>query len=106
MPKWRILIPVLIVAVVGVVAYMQMSSGPSGEPSELPPAAGEPAGTAADLEVTGDEDVEVQVDALVETMLDELDEEQAAIEAAADDLDALNEGESDVDILNTSYYEE
>jgi len=105
MPKWRIIIPVLIVAVIGVVAYLQLSST---APQDLaPPAAEEPVDVAdRPLGVTGNEDVGTQADALVDEMLRELDDEQDLAGDGTAEINAETAGESDIQILDVEYYEE
>ncbi|MFC1638764.1 hypothetical protein ACFL26_00655 [Patescibacteria group bacterium] len=105
MPKWKIIIPVLIVVVVATIGYMQLTGGP-GESPPAAPAADVPEAGSEDLTQVADEPVEDQVDALIESMAGELREEQRAVEAWKMDYEALTVGDSDLDILNASYYEE
>jgi len=102
MPKWRIIIPVIIVALVGVIAYTQMSDGDK-ESEPAPPAA---APAEETLDVTGDEDIDVQVDALVDDLLDEASEEEQEAGDGTAEINTETAGETELDILDVEYYEE
>ncbi len=112
MPKWRIIIPVVVVALVGVIAYMQLNGGvtiPDSTPVTEQPTDGETdAGPVLDgpLDVTGEEDVAEQADAMIEELLDELDDEEEIAGDGTAELNTMTVGESDADILDVEYYEE
>jgi hypothetical protein len=103
MPKWRIIIPVAIVAIVGVIAYMQVSSNRTGDQSTAPPVASEP---DAALDVTGSEDVDVQVDLLLNDLEKELVDEEQRVVADDDETATLVEDESALEMYDVQYYEE
>ncbi|MFH1047150.1 MAG: hypothetical protein V1738_02505 [Patescibacteria group bacterium] len=107
MPKWRIIIPVAIVAIIGVIAYLQVAphSEPAPPPSQpVVPAVEAPAEES--LDVTGDEDVEVQVDALVQDLLNEAAEEDTEAGDGSAEIESITAGESELDILDVEYYAE
>lgn len=102
MPKWRIIIPVLIVALVGVIAYLQSSS--TQPDAEQQPTA--PAPVTEPLDVTGDEDVDVQVDALIDDLLDEVEVEESEAGDGTAEINSETAGETELDILDVEYYAE
>lgn len=105
MPKWKIILPVLIVIVVGLVAYLQLTS--KQEVGPVVPVGGDEA--AADLggemDVTGEEDVDVQVDALIDSLLDEAAVEEAEAGDGSDVVTALEEGDDETELFTVEEYE-
>ncbi len=103
MPKWRIIIPVLIVMIIGVIAYMM--TNPSSAPTDQStPAAGE--SNDIPLEAVGNEDIGTQAYAMVDELLQELDDEEAESGDGTEEINSITGGESDIDILDVDYYEE
>lgn len=104
MPKWKIIIPVLIVIVVGLIAYLQMTGRQEAGPTV--PAGGEAAADlGGEMDVTGDEDVDVQVDALIDALNDEADLEEADAGDGSDAVSALGEGEDESELFTVEEYE-
>jgi hypothetical protein len=105
MPKWKIIIPVIIVILVGIIAYLQVITRrvtdsvsvdeKSVKVDELAP-----------LNVTGKEELDVQTGALIDEFLLESENEDAAI--IQDDTEIINSNtdESDQQIFDTELYEE
>ncbi|MFH2063314.1 MAG: hypothetical protein ABIJ46_04125 [bacterium] len=108
MGKWKIVVPVLIVAVVGLIAWLQLSGGV--EPQVVPEVEDqvEVSGGAPSTQpaITGSEGLDVQADALVETMVGEYAESVSAVGDGSDLVDAETGGEADSDIFNVDYYAE
>jgi hypothetical protein len=102
MPKWKIILPVLIVVIVGLVAYMQMTSQEQVAPAE--PMADEPAVTE-EVEITGEEPVDVQVDALVDSLIMEADLEEGAAGDGSDVASDLNQGSDESVLFTVESYE-
>ncbi|HCC22044.1 hypothetical protein A2480_00120 [Candidatus Uhrbacteria bacterium RIFOXYC2_FULL_47_19] len=126
--KWKIVIPILIVVVVGLAAWLQLA----GRSVDRPPVndgglveqvADESSdevsdSEAMDEELTEEEEIEsinasgqdeigAQADALVTALLDEYDETEMAAGDGSDVVDAeLGDGSDDSDIFNVDYYEE
>ncbi|MBU1915731.1 hypothetical protein KKC47_01205, partial [Patescibacteria group bacterium] len=106
MPKWKIFIPVAIVILVGIIAYLQVTSALHDNDSLS-------AGTeSADevievklspLDVTGDEEVEAQIEAWFNELLRELRYEADTIGFNNEDIKMLIDGESDNQLLDVEY---
>ncbi|MEA3249921.1 MAG: hypothetical protein U9Q03_06255 [Patescibacteria group bacterium] len=104
MPKWKIIIPVLIVIVVGLVAYLQMTN--KEEVGPIVPAGDEAvAELGGEMDVTGEEDVDVQVDALIDSLLDEAAMEETDAGDGSDVVSALEEGEDETELFTVETYE-
>jgi len=106
MPKWKIILPVLIVAVVGLVAYLQLTTKEAGP---AVPAGGEEAAAPADLggemDVTGEEDIDVQLDALTDALMEEAAVEESDAGDGSDAVSALSESESEEELFIVESYE-
>jgi hypothetical protein len=108
MSKWRLIIALLAVLLIGLVAYL-LQSAPEQQPADQVPAAvTEPQVDIADrpLDVTGDESVEAQADALIDEMLLEPAEEERSVGEGMSEVRAETAGEEDKEILDVEYYEE
>lgn len=102
MPKWRIIIPVIIVAIVGVIAYMMVAPA---MPDQQPELAAEESSDIP-LDVIGTEDIGTQADAVVNELLKGLDDEDLEAGDGTAEIDSVTAGESEFDILDVEYYEE
>lgn len=103
MPKWKIILPVLIVVVVGLVAYMQMTNKEEAGP--LVPADGAAADLGGEMDVTGEEDVDVQVDALIDSLVEEAAMEETDAGDGSDVVSALEEGGDESELFTVETYE-
>jgi hypothetical protein len=106
MPKWKIILPVLIVIVVGLVAYMQMTTKEEAGPIvPIVPADEAAADLGGEMDVTGEEDVDEQVDALVDSLLDEAAMEEADAGDGSDVVSTLEEGGDESELFTVETYE-
>jgi len=105
MPKWKIILPVLIVAVVGLVAYLQLTMKEEAGPAIPAPGEEAAADLGGEMDVTGEEDVDVQVDALVNALLDEAAVEESDAGDGSDAVTALSGGESEEELFIVESYE-
>ncbi len=105
MPKWKIILPVLIVVVVGLVAYLQLTNRPEGGPATPVPGGEESADLGDGLDVTGDEPVDVQVDALISSLESEAAMEESQAGDVSEVVSSLDEGGDDSELFTVETYE-
>ena len=105
MYKRKIFISVLIVVVIGVIAYLQIVSKSTNQtpPVEEGPALVDVADRP--LGVTGDEDIGSQVDAMMTDLLNEPKDELLLVGDNTEDDQIISTGETDSQIIDTEYYE-
>ena len=126
--KWKVGIPILIVVVVGLAAWLQLAGRSEDRPpvddgGSIERVADESSDETSDSEATDEEmteeevieqidasgqnEIGVQADMLVDALLDEYGETEAAAGDGSTVVAAeRNDGSDDSDIFNVDYYEE
>jgi hypothetical protein len=105
MPKWKIIIPVIIVILVGIIAYLQVITRRVTDSISVDERSVK-VDELAPLDVTGKEGLDVQTEALINEFLLESENEDAA--TIRDDAEIINSNtdESDQQIFDVELYEE